>query len=67
MPISDVNDSAGIQKTKKYLWTEMIGNHPTRNKRAEMDCRGRLRLRSRRPRGILSKGNKNVPGIVYTL
>ena len=33
MPISDVNDFVGIQKTKKYLWTEMIRNHSTRNKR----------------------------------
>lgn len=43
----------------------MIRNHSARNKRTDMDCRGRLRLRSERPRGILIKGNRNVPGRVH--
>lgn len=63
MPISDVTDCRNSEN--KYLWTGMIRNHSTRNKRTDMDCRGRLRLRSEKPRGILVKGNKNVPGIVY--
>lgn len=30
--ISNVSDSAGLQKTKKYLWTAMIRNHSQRRK-----------------------------------
>ena len=63
MPISDVTDCRNSEN--KCLWTGMIRNHSTRNKRIDTDCRGRFRLRNERPRGILIKGNKNVPGIVY--
>lgn len=57
--------TVGMQKIKEYLWPGMTRNHPTRKKRIEMDCWGRLSLRNERPRGILSKGNTNTGTRIY--
>lgn len=64
MPISDTNDCRNSENKEVFVdWDNEEPSH--KKEKIEMDCRRKLKLRCKRPRGSLSNENTNTEIRIY--